>query len=251
MKAELTERRALVTGGTSGIGEAIALWLAREGAEVVVVGRRSQKLAEMAAKGQEEGQRIVPHMCDLADRHQLEQLVPAVEATYGGVDILVNSAGCAESLAKVHDLNLDSWRKDIELNLTAPATLCAQTLPGMRTRRWGRIVNIASEAGSEIATGMGGYCVSKHGLRVLTELIQSECQELGIRAWALCPGEVDTEMSDRVHGNVDRFLKVGDIVDLVAFLFAQRDDVKYGPAVLIRTTFDPFEGSNRSKDKSL
>lgn len=119
--------------------------------------------------------------------------------------------------------------------------LCARVLPGMRARRRGFVVNICSEAGVFVYPGMGEYAVSKHALRVLTALLQEENQSHGIKAWAVCPGMVDTPMSD-VHPVTtrERFLTVEDIADVVEGLLLQRDNVKLGPQILIRTMQDPW-----------
>ena len=90
--------------------------------------------------------------------------------------------------------------------------------------------------------GMGAYCVSKHALRVVTELIQDENQTYGIKAWAICPGMVDTPMgSEMPGGNLDNYLKIDEVVDVVRLLLKQADNVKMGPGILIRTMRQPLE----------
>lgn len=163
-----------------------------------------------------------------------------MEGRLGPVDILVNAAGVGHG-QPLHELDIDRWDETFDVNLRGPAVLCARVLPGMRARRRGFVVNICSEAGVFVYPGMGEYAVSKHALRVLTALLQEENQSHGIKAWAVCPGMVDTPMSD-VHPVTtrERFLTVEDIADVVEGLLLQRDNVKLGPQILIRTMQDPW-----------
>ena len=135
-----------------------------------------------------------------------------------------------------------AWDASLEVNLRAPALLCAAVLPGMRERKRGYIVNISSEAGVIVYEGMGAYAISKHALRVLTELIQQENQEFGVKAWTICPGFVDTPMvaAWAPDANPHNFLRVEEVVDLVRFLLTQGANVKMGPEILIRTTRNPY-----------
>ncbi len=134
------------------------------------------------------------------------------------------------------------WDLVMSVNLRAPAYLCRAVLPGMRDRKRGFIINIASEAGLLVWAGMGAYAVSKNALRVLTQLIQDENQGYGIKAWAICPGMVDTPMGvEMPGGNPERFLNVAEVVDIVRFLLRQGDNVKMGPEILIRTMLNPFD----------
>ena len=111
----------------------------------------------------------------------------------------------------------------------------------MRERKRGYIVNIASEAGVYVYGGMGAYDISKHALRILTELIQAENQDLGIKAWAICPGFVDTPLATWASGASPRnFLTVADVVGVVRFLLTQGANVTLGSEILIRTTRNPF-----------
>lgn len=123
----------------------------------------------------------------------------------------------------------------------AAAYLCRAFVPGMRTRRFGRIVNISSEAGVAIVPGLAAYCVAKHALCTLTEVIQGDNHDHGIKAWAVCPGFVDTDMGEVVPGaNRDAYLQVDDVVDVVRYLLHLGDNVKLGPEVLVRTMRNPM-----------
>jgi NAD(P)-dependent dehydrogenase (short-subunit alcohol dehydrogenase family) len=120
------------------------------------------------------------------------------------------------------------------------------TMPGgsgMQERRFGRVINIGSEASVAIVPGLAAYCVSKHALGALTEVIQDANHDHGIKAWVICPGFVDTEMGQVVPGaNRDSYLQVNEVVDVARFLVRLPDNVKVGPQVLIRTMRNPMTG---------
>ena len=231
---------AIVTGASSGIGEGIAAMLAGEGVKVVLVARREQELQRVAAGIRRQGGTALIAPADLRDEAALNALVDRTQGTLGPVDILVN-AGATPFMCPIHELDMRDWDASMEVNLRAPALLCAAVLPGMRERKRGYIVNVASEAGVFVYRDMGPYAVSKHALRVLTELIQDENQELGIKAWAICPGFVDTPMATWASDTDPRnFLTVAEVVDVVRFLLTQGANVKMGPEILIRTTRSPY-----------
>lgn len=237
---ELAGSVAIVTGASSGIGQGLAEMLARHGVRVALAARRQTELERVAVRIATAGGSAVSVRTDVADDAQLHDLVDRVQHQLGPIDILVNAAGVPYG-QPLHELDIGQWDAALAVNLRGPAVLCARVLPGMRARRRGMIVNICSEAGVFMYPGMGAYAVSKHALRVLTELLQEENQALGIKAWAVCPGMVDTPMSGGHPGEVrERFLTVDDVTDVVEGLLLQRDNVKLGPQILIRTMQNPW-----------
>src|SRR5579859_5681129 len=137
--------------------------------------------------------------------------------------------------------SMAEWDQTFAVNVRAAAYLCAAVLPEMQQRKFGRIVNIGSEAGVAIVPGLAAYCVSKHALRALTEVIQDGNHDNGIKAWVVCPGFVDTEMGYVVPGaRPQNFLSVDEVIDVVRFLLHTGDNVKLGPEVLIRTMRNPM-----------
>ena len=190
----LRDTVAVVTGASSGIGEAVAKMLAAEGARVTLAARREDELERVAGEIRRHGGEVLVAPADMHDLGALAHVVERTQQAFGPIEILVNNAG-VYSTAPVHALDMEQWDMTFSINLRAPAALCRAVLPSMRERRRGAIVNIASEAGALVYAGMGAYAVSKHALRVLTELIQEENQALGIKAWAICPGYVDTSMA--------------------------------------------------------
>ncbi len=232
---------ALVTGASSGIGEGIAKMLAEEGVKVALVARRQHELERVAQEIRRQGGTALVAPTDLRDEQALRALVEQTHQRLGPVDILVNSSGIIDT-TPIHELDMRAWDDCLEVNLRAPALLCAAVLPGMRERKRGFIINISSEAGVFVYGGMGAYAISKHALRVLTELIQQENQEVGLKAWAICPGFVDTPMvaAWAPDANPHHFLQVEEVVDVVRFLLTQGANVKMGPEILIRTTRNPY-----------
>ncbi len=232
---------AIITGVSSGIGEGIAKMLAAEGVQVVLVARRQQELQRVADAIRHQGGTALIAPADLRDERALRAVVEQTRNSFGPIDILVNSAGIVDT-TPIHELDMRAWDAGMDVNLRAPTLLCAAVLPGMRERDRGYIINIASEAGIIVYAGMGAYAVSKHALRVLTELIQEENQAFGIKAWAICPGFVDTPMvaAWAPSANPHNFLRVEEVVELIRFLLTQGANVKMGPEILVRTTCNPY-----------
>lgn len=237
----LNDTVAIITGASSGIGEGIAKMLAAEGVKVALVARRHHELQRVAEAIRHQGGTALIAPADLRDEQALRAVVEQTYTMLGPVDILVNSGGIVHT-TPIHETDLRAWDDCLTVNLRAPTLLCAAVLPGMRERRRGYIVNISSEAGVFVYEGMGAYAISKHALRVLTELIQQENQEFGLKAWSICPGFVDTPMvaAWAPDANPHNFLKVEEVVSVVRFLLTQGANVKLGTEILIRTTRNPY-----------
>lgn len=191
MKIDLTGRVALVTGGTRGIGRAIAGTLATCGARVAVAGR-DQARADAAA--QEIGNDARGFACDIADTAQVNALIESVEKAFGSLDILVNNAGLTRDniLLRLRD---DDWDAVIDANLRgAFATIRAATR-GMMKRRWGRIINISSVVGLIGNKGQANYAASKAGLIGLTKSVAKEFASRNVLANVIAPGFIETDMT--------------------------------------------------------
>ena len=241
MAGILADRVALVTGASSGIGAGLATMLAEEGARVVLAARRGDELERVAAGIRQIGGEAFPVVTDLADEASLARLVDRAQAA-GPVDVLINNAGYAV-WKPLEATTLAEWDRTFAVNVRAAAYLCASVLPGMAERGFGRVINVGSEAGVAIVPGLAAYCVSKHALRALTEVVQDGNHDNGIKAWVICPGFVDTEMGQVVPGaNRAAYLTVGEVVDVVRFLIRLGDNVKIGPEVLVRTMRNPMTG---------
>jgi NAD(P)-dependent dehydrogenase (short-subunit alcohol dehydrogenase family) len=240
MTDQLAGRVALVTGASSGIGAGIARMLARDGARVALVARRAAELDAVAAQITAAGGIATPVVADLTDDVSLASIVSRTREELGPIDVLVNNAGIA-AWKPLEATTLREWDQTFAVNVRAPAYLAAKTLPHMQQARWGRIVNISSEAGVAIVPGLAAYCVSKHALGALTEVIQDANHDNGIKAWTICPGFVDTDMAEVVPGaHREHYLRVEEVVDVVRYLLGLADNVKLGPEILVRTMRNPM-----------
>jgi NAD(P)-dependent dehydrogenase (short-subunit alcohol dehydrogenase family) len=200
--AELAGRTALITGGGRGIGAACARALAGAGARVVVAGRTQADLDAVA--GEIGGVAI---RADLASRGDGDALVAALAAQQIHVDILVNNAGIAESAPL--DRTTDAmWDRILEINATAPFRLTRALVSPMIARGWGRVVNIASNAGVSGYAYTSAYCASKHAVVGMTRALAIDLGKTGVTINAVCPGWVDTQMADvavaRIAGKTGR-----------------------------------------------
>ena len=210
----LSGKTALVTGSTSGIGLGIALSLAKAGANLILngFGDASQVIADVAQLGGKVGH----HPADVSDPAQIAEMLAYAEREFGGVDILVNNAGI-QHVAPVEQFPPESWDKIIALNLSAVFHGTRLALPGMRTRDWGRIINIASVHGLVGSIGKAAYVAAKHGVVGLTKVVGLETATSHVTCNAICPGWVLTplvqkQIDDRAAQGGDRLQAQHDLL---------------------------------------
>lgn len=197
--AKLQNRVALVTGAGRGIGRAIALAFAREGAKVAVAARTQSELDEVVAQIKEQGREAVAFTVDLTDRGAPARLAADVKGQLGPIDILINNSGLGSSAnpKPVVDFDDDFWDRSLAINLTAPYLLSKAVLPDMLARKSGRIITTAS-INSRIGSIHGAaYAASKHGVLGLMRVLAMEVAGEGITVNCICPGPVKTVMNDR------------------------------------------------------
>ncbi|MDI1326112.1 MAG: SDR family NAD(P)-dependent oxidoreductase [Brevundimonas sp.] len=186
----LTGHHAVVTGAGSGIGRAAAERLAEAGCQVTLIGRHVARLNETADRI---GDLAFAAPADVTDPDALAAAIEVGRDRFGPIDILINNAGAATS-APFLKTDADAFRAMLALNLEAPAEAARLVLPGMLTRRWGRIVNVASTAGLKGYAYVSAYVAAKHGLVGLTRSLALEVASKGVTVNAVCPGFTDTDL---------------------------------------------------------
>jgi NAD(P)-dependent dehydrogenase (short-subunit alcohol dehydrogenase family) len=191
-------KTAVITGAGSGVGQAIALALAKEGWRVALVGRRAQALGETVKLADPLGDRCLVCPCDIGDAQAVEQMGRRVLAEFQEVEVLVNAAGTNAPRRALEVLSSADYHAMMDANLNG-AYYCVQAfLPRMRARKSGTIVNIVSDAGKQASPKAGpAYVMSKFGLAGLTQSLNAEERGRGVRACAIFPGDIDTPLLDK------------------------------------------------------
>jgi NAD(P)-dependent dehydrogenase (short-subunit alcohol dehydrogenase family) len=236
----MTNRRALVTGSTKGIGSAVADALAAEGFDLVLSARSRDDLTlqsqDLAAR---HGTSVATVPADLSRREDVERLASEAVAAFDGLDLLVNNAGISFP-EPVVDLDADHWDATLAVNLTAPCLLASRVGGDMARRGSGRIVNIASAAGLRALRDHYAYSVSKAGLVMATRMQALELGAHGVRSNVLCPTVVMTEMGQRVWGEdekaapmlqripVGHFAQPADVAAAVVYLASEAAEMLNG-----------------------
>ena len=240
---------ALITGGGTGIGAAIAARLGGDGARVTVVGRRLEPLRQVA-DGLDAAQAVT---FDVADESAIEAGLRTATERFGPVDILVNNAGAAES-APFGRTTIETWHAMLEANLTGVFLVSRAVLPAMLERRRGRIVTIASTAGLKGYAYVAAYCAAKHGVIGLTRSLALEVARQGVTVNAVCPGYTETELLSRSVANIaertgmnedearkelarvnpqGRFVSPEEVAETVAWLVGPHAEAITGQAIAV------------------
>jgi NADP-dependent 3-hydroxy acid dehydrogenase YdfG len=223
----LKERVVIVTGASTGMGRAIALALAEEGARLALVARSADPLEASAREAQARGGETLALPGDVADATFVKGAIEEVARRFGRIDALVNNAGTNTFHRNLADISLADWRRVLETNLTGAFLFTRYVLPRMRAARAGQIVTISSGAGVQPSAPAGvAYSASKHALHSLTGSINAEERCHGIRACAIAPGETDTpnlDLRPRPPGTSDlaNMLQSADIAAAVVYVLTQ------------------------------
>lgn len=195
---KLLDKVAIVTGGGRGIGRAIALAFAREGADVVVASRTPQELEETAAQIQALGRRALAMKSDVSEWDEVNHLVEETLSGFGRIDILVNNAGIQGPIGLLVENDIDEWIKTIRVNLVGTFFCIKAVLPHMMERRQGKIINLSGGGATSPRPRFTAYAASKAAIVRLTETVAEEVRPFNIQVNAIAPGAVNTRMLEQV-----------------------------------------------------
>ena len=237
---ELSQKIALVTGGGTGIGAAIALKLAAMGATTVVCGRKSSPLKETVRKIQAEGGQAEAGVCDVTDWNSVRALASGLQQTRGRLDILVNNAGIGGYGGPLHAMPLEQWDAIFNTNLRGVFYMIRAFAQLMISGKGGHIINISSLAGKNPLPNAAAYGASKWGLNGLSYSVAEELRAHNIRVSVVCPGSVHTEFSPQIHSgkSAEKMLQPADVAHVVGMLVTQASQ-SFASEVLLRPTQKP------------
>jgi len=248
----LSGRSALITGASRGIGRAIALRFAEEGANLFLVATNRAKLEQTKGLAEAQGAKVDLQTVDVRDRAAVEAMVDAAAKAFGGIDVLVNNAGVYKA-SRLVDYSPEDFDRIMQVNLYGAFHVMQLVLRHMQTRGRGKVVNIASTAGKWMSINQSAYNASKHALVGLTRCAALEMGPQGINVNAICPGFVETDMLEtfREHGEIlgvsfeqvkasglarvplRRFLKPEEIAHLAVYLGSSESDGMTGQSILL------------------
>jgi len=242
-------RTALVTGGSRGIGAAVAVRLLAEGMRVVSCSRRQAAVADILAEADPSGERSSAVAVDVRDEASVQAAFAAARERFGGVDVLINNAGLGHA-APLAEGTVEQWREMLEVNLLGLCICTREALADMRARGgFGQIVHIGSMAGQRVPAGAGLYAATKHAVRALTESLRIELREAGdsIRVGEICPGFVETgfaahymkseEKAREIYSQF-KVLEADDVAEAVVYMLSCPPHVQVHD-ILMRPTEQP------------
>lgn len=234
MTNNIADKVIVITGASSGMGEAAARHLAAKGARVVLGARRSDRIEALGAEIAAAGGQATAVATDVTKRQDLQRLLDTAVATYGRVDVLINNAGLMP-LSPLDRLKVDEWDRMIDVNLKGVLYGVAAALPHMQAQKSGHVINLSSVAGHKIFGGSAVYSATKSAVRVISEGLRAEMAPHNIRVTIISPGAVKTELLDHISeadvqkANQDYVGQVGVPAEtfgrLVAFAISEPEEV--------------------------
>ncbi len=237
----------VITGASSGLGEATARLVAAEGASVVLGARRAERLTALADELARNGAKALALATDVTDREQVKRLVDTAVQQFGRIDVMLNNAGLMP-LALLERLNVDEWDRMIDVNLRGVLYGIAAALPHMKQQKSGHIINVSSVYGHKVGPSAAVYCATKFAVRALSEGLRQEVKPYSIRTTVISPGAVATELLEHIsdkeiaRSTRERVEQIAIPADsfarMVAFAISQPDDVDVNE-ILFRPTRQP------------
>jgi NADP-dependent 3-hydroxy acid dehydrogenase YdfG len=248
MSTNIDGKVVVITGASSGLGEATARHLAAQGATVVLGARRIDRLQALADELTRSGARARVMATDVTDRGQVQRLVDDAVQAYGRIDVMLNNAGLMPQ-SPLERLKVDEWDRMIDVNIKGVLYGIAAALPHMKQQKSGHIINVSSVAGHKIRAGGAVYAATKHAVRALSEGLRQEVKAYNIRTTVISPGAVATELPDTIsepdvaatmRKMYDEIAIPADsFARVVAFAMSQPDDVDINE-ILYRPTRQEF-----------
>jgi NADP-dependent 3-hydroxy acid dehydrogenase YdfG len=244
--SEINGKVVIITGASSGLGEATARRLAKSGAKLVLAARREERLVELRDAIVEQGGEAIYRVTDVTDRAQVESLAKAAKEAYGRIDVLVNNAGLMP-LSPLDQLKVDEWEQMIDVNIKGVLYGIAAVLPTMREQHSGHIINLSSVAGHVVFPGAAVYCATKYAVKALSEGIRQE-GGAEIRSTNISPGAVATELTTTISDPetakgveelYEMAINADAIARAIAFAIEQPADVDVNE-LIIRPTQQPL-----------
>jgi NAD(P)-dependent dehydrogenase (short-subunit alcohol dehydrogenase family) len=229
MGMQLSDRRrfvlegkvAVITGASKGLGKALALAYAKEGARVIINARSKGSIHPVAEEVEALGSEVLALAADVSKSADVERLVDAATQRFGKIDVLVNNAGLLGPRVAIEEYPEDEWRRVIDANLTGPFLITKAAIP--RMLEGASIVNVVSGVSVEGRAGWGAYSVSKFGVEGLTQILAAELEERGIRANAVDPGGMRTEMRAAAYPEEDPMTRITPEENTDVFLYLASD----------------------------
>ena len=232
----------IITGASSGLGEATARRLAKNGAKLMLAARREERLQELVSKIEQEGGIAKYQVTDVTDRTQVEALAKATQQAYERIDVLVNNAGLMP-LSPLDQTKVDEWEQMVDVNIKGVLYGIAAVMPIMRQQKSGHIINLSSVAGHKVFPGAAVYCATKFAVKAISEGIRLESNG-EIRSTNISPGAVDTELTNTISHdesakNAEQLYSVAIDADAIAraitYAIEQPEDVDVNE-IMIRPT---------------
>ncbi|HPH83324.1 MAG TPA: SDR family NAD(P)-dependent oxidoreductase [Flavobacteriales bacterium] len=233
----------LISGASSGIGKATAMLLAKSGRNLILTGRRSDRLTELKRELELLGVQVFTGVFDIQSRKETEAFVSTIPEEFQSIRVLVNNAGLAAGLSSIQDGDIDDWDQMIDTNLKGLLYLTKAIIPLLRKVEGSQIINIGSIAGKEVYPNGNVYCASKHAVDALTRAMRIDLLPLNIRVSSVSPGMVETEFSlVRFKGDADRAssvykgmepLKAEDIADSIKYIIDSPYRVTIGDILIL------------------